>query len=155
MKGFKDFLNEELEVDVIEVDSTSIANNKDTLNAELDALTEKPYQNAPIFLSQLRGCLERYALQLPAEVTPNFLNLSAELVYGLGDTDYNLYVVFDTNEEDGFVDGYAQVVDSDELSDLINMDKEDVLGDREKLEIRPSTWYAKRDDDSGNTDEYA
>lgn len=155
MKRFKDFLNEELEVDVIEVDSASVSNNKDALNAELDALTDKPYQNAPIFLAQLRGCLERYGMQLPAQVTPNFLNLSAELVYGLGDTDLNLYVVFDTNEEDGFVDGYAQVVDSDELSDLMNMEKEDILGDREELNMRPSTWYAKRDDDSGNTDEYA
>jgi hypothetical protein len=92
-------------------------------------------------------------MPLPQSATNNFLDLGAELVYMLGETDYHLYVVYDTNE-DGFVDGYAQVVSNDELQDLLNMDSEEVFGDREEITMRPSTWYAKRDDDSGNTSEY-
>ncbi len=153
MLKFKDFLNEQAEADVIEVDSKLLNSNKDAINADLDKLTEKPYQNAPILLNQLRGTLERYGMLLPAEATSNFLNLSAELVYALGDADLNLYIVFDTGE-DGFVDGYAQIVTSDELDDLIQMDSNELLGDREQITMRPSTWYAKRDDDSGNTSEY-
>ena len=61
--------------------------------------------------------------------------------------------MYDTNE-DGFVDGYAQIVSDDELQDLLSMDSEDILGDREEIEFRPSTWYAKRNDDSGDTSEY-
>jgi len=83
-----------------------------------------------------------------------FLNLSAELVYALGDSGYNLYIVYDTNE-DAFVDGYAQAVSDDELRDLLNMDPDEILNtDREMINLRPSTWYAPRDDDSGNTNEY-
>ena len=154
MLKFKDFLNEQTEADVIEVDSRHLEQNKDAINAELDVLTEKPYQNAPIFLNQLRGCLERYGMMLPAEATPHFMNLSAELVYALGETGMNLYVVYDTGE-DAFVDGYAQIVSSDELDDLLQMDSNELLGSRDPITMRPSTWYAKRDDDSGNSDEYA
>jgi hypothetical protein len=122
------------------------------LNNDLDVLTKKPYQNAPIFLNQLSGTLELYGMVLPQEATPNFLNLSAELVYSLGETSYFLYIVFDT-ADDGFVDGYAQVVDEEELKDLATMDKDEMLN-HDPVAMRPSTWYAKRDDDAGNTDEY-
>jgi hypothetical protein len=63
-----------------------------------------------------------------------------------------LYIVFDT-ADDGFVDGYAQVVDEEELKDLATMDKDEMLN-HDPVAMRPSTWYAKRDDDAGNTDEY-
>ena len=152
MLKFNEFLNEEFG-ELIAVDTRYLEQNMDTINADLDALTEKPYQNAPIFLAQLRGVTEKYGMALPQSATNNFLDLAAELVYMLGETDYHLYVVYDTGE-DGFVDGYAQIVTSDELQDLLNMDSGDVLGDREEIEMRPSTWYAKRDDDAGNTSEY-
>ena len=153
MIKFSQFLNEATDA-VVDVDSKWLSNNVDALNADLDALTEKPYQNAPIMLAQLRGTLERYGMLLPQSATPQFMNLSAEVAYALGDSGYNLYAVYDTNE-DGFVDGYAQVVTDDELSDLMNMDSSEVLNtDREMIKIRPSTWYAPRDDDSGNTSEY-
>ena len=152
MLKFNEFLNEEFG-ELITVDARYLEQNMDAINVELDALTEKPYQNAPIFLAQLRGITEKYGMPLPQSATNNFLDLGAELVYMLGETDYHLYVVYDTGE-DGFVDGYAQVVTNDELQDLLNMDSEEVLGDREEITMRPSTWYAKRDDDAGNTDEY-
>jgi len=151
MLKFSEFLKEENE-DVLEVDARYLENNREALNNDLDVLTKKPYQNAPIFLNQLRGTLERYGMVLPQEATPNFLNLSAELVYSLGEPRYFKYIVFDT-ADDGFVDGYAQVVDEEELKDLATMDKDEMLN-HDPVAMRPSTWYAKRDDDAGNTDEY-
>lgn len=153
MLKFKDFLNEETEK-VLDVDEKHLESNKNAINADLDALTSKPYQNAPIFLNQLRGSLERFGILLPAEMTPHFLQLSSEVAYKMGDSDNYFYAVYDTND-DGFVDGYAQLVSSDELDKLMEMDTEDkVNSDREPVTFRPSTWYAKRDDDAGNNDEY-
>jgi hypothetical protein len=136
----------------IEVDTRRLMNIVDALNAELDVLTAKPYQNAPIFLNQLRGCLDKSGMMLPAEATPHFLNLGAELVYSMGDSGLHLYIVYDTTD-DGYVDGYAQIVNPEDLKDLLGMDPSDYLG-HEEIKQRPSTWYAKRDDDSGNTNEY-
>jgi len=153
MQKFKEFIAEAYD-DVIEVDSRYLENNLEALNADLDQYTEKPIQNAPILLNKLRGALQRYGMILPAAATANFLNLGAELVYKLGDTPYHLYIVYDTND-DGFVDSYAQVVTSDELNDLMDMDTSELVdADRKPIELRPSTWYAKRDDDAGNSDEY-
>lgn len=152
MLKFNDFLTEELD-EIIQVDSRYLEQNLNAINDELDSLTENPYQNAPIFLAQLRGVTERYGMPLPQSATNNFLDLGAELVYMLGDSNYHLYVVYDTNE-DGFVDGYAQVVSDDELEDLLGMDSEELLDDREEMPVRHSDWYRKRDDDAGNSDEY-
>lgn len=150
MLKFNEFLKEEHE-EVIDIDSRYLEQNRDALNSELDVLTLKPYQNAPIFLSQLRGVFNRYGMNLPQRATVNFLDLSAELVYGLGETPYFLYIVYDTNE-DGYVDGYAQVVDSDELTTLAS--SEVLNTDRKMIPVRHSDWYRKRDDDAGNSDEY-
>lgn len=153
MLKFKEFLSEEARENV-KIDARYLEQNKNKMNAELDELTSHPYQNAPIFLAQLRGFFERYTMLLPASTTKNFIKLEAELVYALGDTGEFLYIVYDTND-DGFVDGYAQIVSADELSDLMDMDREDLLGsEREALQIRHSDWYRKRDDDAGNTNEY-
>ena len=153
MLRFNEFLKESTE-DVMEVDDQHLLKNMDAINGELDVLTEKPYQNAPIFLAQLRGCLERLGVLLPASATPHFLNLSAELVYTLGDTDHHLYIVYDTND-DGYVDGYAQIVSDEELKDLAGMDRNEILNsDRNLIAVRHSDFYRKRDDDAGNTDEY-
>lgn len=153
MLRFNEFLKESTE-DVMEVDDQHLLQNMDAINGELDVLTEKPYQNAPIFLAQLRGCLERLGVLLPASATPHFLNLSAELVYTLGDTDHHLYIVYDTND-DGYVDGYAQIVSDEELKDLAGMDRNEILNsDRNLIAVRHSDFYRKRDDDAGNTDEY-
>jgi hypothetical protein len=149
MLKFNEYLKEE-SVDVLDT-LDNFDNSVGTLNGELDALTAKPYQNAPIFLAQLRGVLERYGINLPQQATPHFLNLSAELVYALANTDKHLYIVYDTND-DGYVDGYAQVVDSEELEMLASSE---VLNyDRNPIPTRHSDWYRKRDDDAGNSDEY-
>jgi len=153
MQKFKEFITEALD-DVIDIDEKHLEENMEQLNADLDAYTEKPFQNAPIFLNQLRGAMERYGMYLPTSATPNFLNLNAELVFKLGESAYHLYIVYDTND-DGYVDGYAQVVTADELKDLMSMDMSDIVNsDRDMIAVRHSDWYRKRDDDAGNSDEY-
>lgn len=150
MLKFNAFLKEQDEY--LEVDSRHVNNNVDNINAALDELTEKPYQNAPIFLAQLRGGLERFGILLPASATKYFLDLSAEVVYLLGDSSYQLYIIYDTNDQ-GYVDGYAQLVDNSELQDLLNMNPADLLDNENEV---PNIKYppARRDDDSGNTSEY-
>ena len=153
MLKFNEYIKEQFD-EMLDVDARNVEQNAESINADLDALTEKPYQNAPIFLNQLRGTLERYGILLPASVTSQFLDLGAELVYLLGESNLHLYVVYDTNDE-GFVDGYAQIVSAEELKDLMSADSEDLLDkEDDEIEMRPSTWYAKRDDDSGNDNEY-
>ena len=161
MLKFNEFIRESQE-EVIDTDQTKLENNCDTINMELDTLTVKPYQNAPVFLLQLRGCLERFGILLPASATKHFMNLSSELVYPINGstmksdvpTGKYLYITYDTND-DGFVDGYAQLVTQDELDDLMDMDSNEILkSGRSKLQQRPSDWYRKRDDDAGNTAEY-
>jgi len=152
MLKFKQFINEEVDGD-IDTDSRRLSENMDALNDELETLTLKPYQNAPVFLSQLRGVCERYGIQIPQSATSEFMNLGAELAYSLGTSGFYLYIVYDTHDEDGFVDGYAQVVSDDELQDLMGMSAEDLVGEREALMVQSNT-YRKRDDDAGNSDEY-
>lgn len=153
MQKFKEFITEALD-DVIDVDEKHLEGNMEQLNTDLDAYTEKPFQNAPIFLNQLRGAMERYGMYLPASATAQFLNLNAELVFKLGESPYHLYVVYDTND-DGYVDGYAQVVTADELNSLMSMDMSDIVNsDRDQIAVRHSDWYRKRDDDAGNSSEY-
>lgn len=153
MLTFNKFITEAAE-ETLDVDAKHVNGNFDAINADLDVLTEKPYQNAPIFLNQLRGTLERYGILLPQSATQQFLDLGAELDYLLGDSGLHLYIVYDTNE-DGFVNGYAQLVTPEELNSLMSMDSEDLLDkEDDEIEMRPSTWYAKRDDDAGNSDEY-
>ena len=152
MLKFNEFLNEEYD-ETVEVDATHLLNNIDAINAKLDNITEKPYQNAPIFLTQLRGALEIYGVLLPASATANFLNLDAELVYMLSGSEHYLYIIYNTRD-DGYVDGYAQVVDNSELNDLMAMDSSELLKNA-PLPQKPWIPPARKDDDSGNDSEYA
>lgn len=152
MLRFKQYINEEVN-DIIDTDVTRLSNNLDKFNEELDNLTLNPYQNAPLFLTQLRGVCERYGVQIPQSATMEFLNLGAEVVYSLSGSDHNLYIVYDTHEEDGFVDGYAQVVTNEELTDLIGMSGEELSAERAAL-VSSQNTYRKRDDDAGNSNEY-
>lgn len=157
MLKFKEFINEENEN--LDIDEKHLAGNRQYINADLDALTVRPYQNAAVFLTQLRGCLERYGIALPQSLTRNFMDLSSEMVYDFGDSDDHFYVCYDTND-DGFVDGYAQIVDSDELDDLMSADLEDnVNSNRDPVRLKKSGYIANgygpgKEDDGGNTNEY-
>jgi hypothetical protein len=151
MLKFNEFLNEAHD-EMLEVDARHLLGNLDKINSHLDAVTEKPYQNAPIFLAQLRGVFEVYGILLPASATVNFLNLDAELVYMLSNSEHYLYIIYNTRD-DGYVDGYAQIVDNSELQDLIGMDPSDLL-QSDPLPQKPWIPPARRDDDSGNNNEY-
>jgi hypothetical protein len=152
MKAFLEFIKEQTEPteNIDYVDSRFLENNLEKLNAELETGTARPYRNAPIMLAQMRGILERYGIQLPQSAQNQFLHLSSQLAYKLTDAQ-NLYIVYDTNTE-GYVEGYAQVVTDEELSDLIKMKPADWM----KNSPSPRRWVppARKDDDSGNSGEY-
>lgn len=178
MQSFKDFINEERQIDTlrIEVDSNLIGNNKDAMNADFDRLTAMPFQNPIVFYNQLRGTLERYGMIVPPGATRHFLNFDAELSMPLGDSGLFLYVVFNTHKNTK-VEGYAQVVDAAELAHLMGsedpreeeeegMEEENEEEEKEEEseeeemeddedEMSDNEKYRKRkDDDSGNDSEY-
>jgi hypothetical protein len=155
MKKFKQFLEEQASPgEMMEPNAELSSDNIDELNSRLDVLTSKPYQNAPIFLAQLRGALELFGIELPAEATKEFLSLDAELVYTMPNEELYMYITYNTRD-DGFVDGYAQIVDNEELADLKDMDPEDLFGDEDENLLTPPKYLpARRDDDSGNSNEY-
>jgi len=153
MLKFKEYIAEENKDVMLDVDSNMVTSNFDAINNDLDAVTTKPFQNAPIFLNAVRGTLERYGIALPASATQYFINLDAELVYMLGESPYHLYIVYNTND-DGWTDGYAQLLTADELSAVMNMSPEELV-DRTQAEMQQRYLPARRDDDSGNTSEYA
>lgn len=158
MLKFKEFINESHE-QVIDIGGTQVQKNLEKINTYLDTLTAKPYQNASVFLTQLRGALELHGILLPQSLTKNFMDLSAELVYALGDSGYYFYAVYDTND-DSFVDAYAQIVDNSELKDLMGMDAEEIVNsNRNPIQLKKSGYIANgygpgKEDDGGNTNEY-
>lgn len=165
MQKFKDFINEEHQMDPlhIEADPATLENNKDSMNADFDRLTAAPYQNSIVFYNQLRGTLERYGMIIPPGATRHFLNFDGELSFKLGDSGLYLYVVFNTHKNTK-VEGYVQIVDEMELNHLMNSDDEDSREEEEDYEenemedeedeMGDNENYRKTDDDAGNTGEY-
>jgi len=169
MQSFKNFISEERQIDTlrIETDSAVLKNNKDAINADFDRLTANPFQNPIVFYNQLRGTLERFGMVIPPGATKHFLNFDAELSMPLGESDLFLYVVFNTHKNTK-VEGYAQIVDIEELQKLMGSDDpreedeeedegeedEDEMEDDED-EMSDNEKYRKRkDDDSGDDSEY-
>ena len=162
MQSFKTFINEEHNGPMyIEVDSVTLNNNKDAMNADFDRLTAMPYQNTIVFYNQLRATLERYGMIIPPGATRHFLNFDGELAFKLGEGDLNLYVVFNTHKN-AKVDGYVQVVDEEELQKLMSADDpreeeeegEEEMEDDEEEMGDDNEEYRKRDSDAGDTSEY-
>lgn len=169
MQNFKEFINEGLNPNFIEVDSRMVENNKDSINADFDRLTAQPYTNTMVLYNQIRGTLERYGMIVPPGAVKHFMNTDGELAFKLGETDLNLYVVFNTHKN-SYVDGYVQVVDDAELSHLMSADEEDededeveeeaeeVEGEDEEDDMEEmdtmEKYRKRRDDDSGDTSEY-
>lgn len=158
MLNFKDFILTEEDHIVLDVDlKTAPLGDIDKINADLDAITLNPYVNSALFVNSVRGTLERYGILLPAHSNLQQLSLEGETVYQLGDSGQHVYMVHNLNPE-GEVEAWAQIVDGDELEDLISLgsDENDVdIVDN----TGPTEWMkypkARRDDDSGNTNEYA
>jgi hypothetical protein len=83
------------------------------------------------------------------------LALEGEYIYALGDSGQYVYMVHNL-DDNGSVEGYANIVDGDELEDLKELNDDEPTED---VEPQVSNWAkypkARRDDDSGNTNEYA
>jgi hypothetical protein len=134
----------------------------DTINDTLDKITDRKFVNSAVFINTVRATLERFGIILPPEHQMAMLSSDSETVYALGDTNQNLYITHDTYE--GQVEGYAQIVNDEDLHDLMNAaddDDEEEEDDSEEEddgeeEVQPRRWIppARRDDDSGNTSEY-
>lgn len=160
MLRFKDFITEEhtAEVHLDNVEPSLVLSHIDKANEDLDRVTEEPFVNSALFVNAVRGTLERYGIVLPAHSNMQQLALEAEYVYAIGDTGHYVYAVHNLNP-DGAVEGYAQIVDAEELEDLKDMNDSNEESASDDDSSEPSEWKkyppARRDDDSGNTDEYA
>lgn len=157
MKSFKEFLNEQEDL-TIDVNSDQLLNHIDDINQALDAVIEEKYfVNSAIFFNAVRGTLERFGILIPPGYEMPMLSKEAETVYALGDSGYYLYITHET-EDDG-VEGYAQVVNQDDLDDLLSMeDEEDEEEEDEEENPMMGSAYLRQtrrtNDDSGNNDEY-
>lgn len=138
----------------LEIEKEQLEGQLDYLNADLDKITEKPFQNPVVFLNAVRGTVERYSLLIPS-MGHALLSSDAEIVFKLGDSGKFLYIVYDVNDY-GFIEGYAQVVTNDELKDLTKLDSEDWMSNKPPY-VPKKTPYAGRGDadDSGDNADYA
>jgi len=157
MLTFREFLSEEEQLSIDGVDSKLLQSNFDLINGELDSVTNTTYVNSALFTNAVRGTLERFGILLPKGYEYPMLSSAAESKYELAGTGYYLYMTHNMND-DGYVEGYAQIVDEDDLNDLESMDddEDDVASVQQPL---PSTSAYLRqnrrtNDDSGNDDEY-
>lgn len=154
MLKFKDFLSEETHV-VIDGHPDLALMSIDKVNEDLDAVTLQPFVNSALFVNAVRGTLERYGIVLPAHSNMQQLSMESEVVYSLGDSGFYVYMVHNLNP-DGYVEGYASIVDEEELGDLAALGGEVDAEEFEQPEPpKPFIPPARRDDDSGNTAEYA
>jgi hypothetical protein len=135
----------------LEIEKEQLEGQLDFLNADLDKVTEKPFQNCAVFMNAIRGTLERYSLLIPPMGHAS-LSTSAELVFKLGDSGKFLYIVHDVNDF-GFTEGYAQVVTNDELKDLSKLDSEEWMAN-EPYTPNKTPYVAKFDDEAGDDNEY-
>jgi hypothetical protein len=160
MISFREFIKESTEHVQIDIDlNKGPLGQIEKANEDLDAVTANPYVNSAMFVNSVRGTLERYGILLPAHANMQQLSLEGEYVYALGNSGQYVYMVHNLNPE-GNVEGYAQIVGQDDLDDLLSLttDENDV-DEPENKNQEPSEWMkypkARRDDDSGNTNEYA
>lgn len=165
MLNFKEFITESVEctdrgTEIAAPDQKLLMNNLAKINQDLDAVTEHPFVNSALYVNAVRGTLERYGIILPAASNMQQLSVEGETIYTLGDSGWYIYMVHNLNKE-GYAEGYAQIVDEDELDDLAADEAaapEDVVQPAPSGSAPPrKPWIppARRDDDSGNDNEYA
>lgn len=157
---YKEFITEEEMTVAIDTDTKLLLSHLDKANEDLDSVTEAPFLNSALFVNTVRGTLERYGVILPTESNLQQLSMEGEVVYALGESGYFVYMVHNLNPE-GNVEGYAQIVNEEDLNDLKaelgDYDNDEEIADGE-TSSDVSNWAkypkARRDDDSGNTNEY-
>lgn len=155
MESFKQYFTESTHIS-IDVDPEFALTQVDKINADLDAITEPTFVNSATFVNAVRGTLERYGIVLPAHSNMQQLALEGEWVYELGDSGHYVYIVHNLTPE-GAVEGYATIADEEELGDLAGLGWDEEDEDAEEPTETPVRRLppAARDDDSGNTAEYA
>lgn len=155
MESFKQYFTEATHIS-IEIDPEFALTQIDKINEDLDAITDPTFVNSGTFVNAVRGTLERYGIILPPHTNMQQLSLEGEWVYQLGDSGHYVYMVHDLTPE-GAVEGYATICEEEDLADLAELfdedDEEDVSDPQPQ--VRRRLPPAARDDDSGNTDEYA
>lgn len=149
MLKFKEFITEQEDL-VIDNVPEQLLSQIDSINAELEQITEDPFANSAIFFNLIRSTLERFGIIIPPGYEMPMLSTDSETAYALGDSGYYIYIVHNT--EIGAVIGYAQIVDKTDLDDLMSSFSSE--GNSEVYLSKPWTPPARRDDDSGNSDEY-
>ena len=153
MLRFKEFLSEDAGV-YVDVKPDNARLNMDKANDSLDDVTLDPFVNSAVFINAVRATLERFGIVLPAHSQMHQLTLEGEISYELGESGLYIYMVWNQDPE-GNVEGYAQIVNKEDLDDLqaLNGEPEEV---KNEDPTPPSMRYpkARRDDDSGNTNEY-
>lgn len=154
MLKFKEYITEQEDL-TLEVDNSIVLQVVDEVNVALDLVTARPFVNSAVFMNAVRGTLERYGVVLPPSVVMPMLSAEAETVYSLGDSGMYLYIVH--NQDEAGVDGYAQIVDEDNLEDLQSMGEEGE-DDEAEDEAAERQWIPpdrrRAADDGGNNDEY-
>jgi hypothetical protein len=154
MESFKQYFTESTHIS-IDMDPAFALTQIEKINEDLDTITLPTFVNSGIFVNAVRGTLERYGIVLPAHSNMQQLSLEGEWVYQLGESGYFVYMVHDLTDE-GAVEGYATIADAEELEDLAELnDDEDEDDVEEPTPVRRRLPPAARDDDSGNTAEYA
>jgi hypothetical protein len=157
MLRFKEFIAEEGEVH-LDVDPKLALSNLDKANDDLDKVTDATFRNSAVFINAVRGTLERYGILLPAFSNMQQLSMEGETVYALGDSGMHVYMVHNLNNE-GAVEGYATIVNKSDLDDLLRLkgEPDESIPDAPDSNPGKLPWYpkARRDDDSGNDNEYA
>ena len=152
MQTFKQFL-EEAEDLQIEIELEQFMEQIDSINDALEEVTAEPFINSAVFMNAVRGTLERFGILIPPGYEMPMLSLDAETVYALGESEYSIYIVHNTTPDVG-VDGYAAVVNKEDLDDLLQMDPPEPLEPMPL--VTPYLRQTRRtNDDSGNTDEYS
>ena len=151
MLKFKEFLYEQEDLVIDDVPNQALI-QIDSINDELDTVTNTPFVNSAIFMNTVRLTLERYGIIIPPGYEVPMLSLESESAYALGESGYYVYVVHNL-DDDGNVEGYAQLVNLEDLNDL--MSSEMVSSNTPEPEENRRYPAARRDDDSGNDAEYA
>lgn len=138
----------------LDIETEQLDGQLDYLNADLDKVTEKPFQNSAVFMNTIRATIERYSLLIPA-MGQATLSSDAEIVFKLGESGKFLYIVYDVNDF-GFTEGYAQVVDDDELQDLSKLDSDEWMSNKVPYIAKKTPYAGTSDgDDSGDDADYA
>jgi hypothetical protein len=160
MLSFKEFLNEEERMEIpYSPDKNLLEENLDLINNDLEAVTAKPFVNSAVFFNAIRGTLERFGILIPPGYETPIMNIEAEVVYSLdNDSGYYVYIVHNLSP-DGLIEGYAQVVNEEDLNDLLNLDDEDITEKDEETRAAAATpvpspylLRARRSDDDSDSE---